>query len=620
MSSRHQVNNSAELSSIDDEFTDPFDDPFDTQWMKRIPQQQPARPNASSAHVVSVSAAPATDSMPLERPLLAIDPFDTQLTKRIPQQQPARPNASSAHVVTYSPVSVSAAPATDSAGGDGGAFAKAVYTAHDAIEFSLQGFDGNYSSRTFNFSLNSSVFLFEFFTQLLFPLSLPIVIMYQNVNAARNKGFLPGMPAFGLEIFGTLTLYLPLGFACYAAKDHYWGLYAVSISFSLGIFRKLVIAGKYASFKPEKYAQVLEPKTDIMLDLLIPSWGISLEKDLLLQQVNEAQRDAMINLEDQYFTLYDGSTQLSAKTYLCHLVEHSYKMAPPWAGKVIALSTLGLSLLPVWLFVEEEKNKKDAKSIILLILTLGQSFVYGNAVFTFLAIGVMHYWRMMRLQLFHANVLGLSGMPTDSNAVSIPASIPMNLVVWTSVRSVIQNFARTYTTRVSCNFFAALVISGNFVLILLQQFLSESKSFELIAILSYIFVWFTICIVVAILMGYRANRSASIALKLLHDEQFAFVWRSMHPPAAEDGDGVPAPYGFACLKGKSQAVARLSDEEAWRDAFDVVKDTLEQANEHQPLIVMFVPASPELLSVVISVFISGITLLAGVVLSGVDLL
>jgi hypothetical protein len=412
-------------------------------------------------------------------------------------------------------------------------------------------------------------------------------------------------------------MYLPVAFAIYASDEHYWGLYAVSVSFALAIFRKLVIAGKYACFPQEKYEELLLPGTNIFKDLLLVSWYVELSQEFLMLLVEEAEKAARVSLDGQFFTLADGVTKVSAKAYLRRVVQHSFKVAPALWPRLVLLATLGLSFLPLWLFIDVETNKRSVKAILLLVFTIVQAFFYGRAVFGFLLAGVLHYWRFMRMHFFHGKALGLAGTNNESRTCStIPASIPINIVVWTSVRTVIRNFSRTHTTRISFNFFAILVISGLFVLILLQQLLSKQRQYQLIAVLAYLFVCFTIGLVTAILLAVRTNQSGPRMLKLLYDEHFAFLWRRMHQA---DGDGLSGAgsYGLVRYKGSSAAVHSLSKEAEWKETFDVVKETLQQGNDIEPLIIMFVPASPELLSFVLSIFISGMTLMLGVVSSNI---
>ena len=494
-------------------------------------------------------------------------------------------------------------------------FAKPAYESDDKVDFDVfgSGRGGVLRERPFD----TGRFFFELVTQLLHPLSIPFVIWHQNVAAAVNKGFLPGAgPVFYFECISTLAMWVPLAFASYAASAdvaHYWGLYAVSVSFSLAIFLKLVIAGKYACYSSSVYARLLEPNAHVVNDLLILSWYSTVTDAFLEALISDAEATSRISLAGQYFVLADGRTRLSARAYLDKLVRRSFKEAPRSAYRLVTFATIGLMFLPIWLFVGVETSKGSPEGIIALVLTLIQSFYFGRIVYGFLAVGVLHYWRFMRMHFFHGKALGLAGSDNDSrNCMTIPASIPSNLVVWTSVRTVIKNFARVHTNRISFNFFANVILCGFFVLILLQQLLSPRKQYPLIAILAYNFFVVAVGMITAILMAVRTNRSGAIMIKLLQDEKFAFMWRRYHPGIACN---TSAPYGLVQWKGQSQGVRGLSSEEEFNSVLDVVKETLQQGNDLDPVVVMFVPASPELLSFILSMFISGMTLILGVVSS-----
>jgi hypothetical protein len=492
-------------------------------------------------------------------------------------------------------------------------FGQQLYAADDAIDFNVLGTGGENHLRRQNF--NFSVFFFEFFTQLLFPLSVPVVLAVQNAHAARNKGFLPG-PWFAAEVVLAILFVLPVAVTVYFRTKHDWGLYAISVSFSLAVFRKLVIAGKYACFPKKEYEQLLLPGTDISKNLLLTTWHVAVSPETLDSLIEEAETSANVALEHQYFTLSDGHSRLSAKAYLRKVVHYSFKPAPPFVKHLVLFLSCGTIFLPLWLFIADEKNKKEVSAIVVLVVTLLHALAYSTLVFGFINSGILHYWRFMRMHLFHARALALAGNRCENRtSFSIPASVPINLVVWASVRNVIRNFGRTYTMRISFNFFALFVISGFFVLILLQQLLSSKRSYQLIAVLAYLFIVFTLGISIAILLAVRTNRNGPQMVKLLHDESYAFMWRRLHrnePRVLSTGA-----YGLARYKGSSSSIEKISSEDEWREVFDVVKDMLQQGNDVEPLVVMFVPGSPELLSFILSVFVSGMTLVLGVLSSQV---
>ena len=269
-----------------------------------------------------------------------------------------------------------------------------------------------------------SIFIFEFFTQLLHPLLLPVVLKTQGSIAAQNKGYtpLPGKQ----QLFIGNTFNSVMGFApqiiAIGAQARWAGTFLI-VSECFVFFRYLVIAGKYASYRHRDYVTLLHKRGSLALDkLLVANWR-TIRQEVIDAEFKEAQeRFALSSISTSSLKLASGQC-VSAETYLSILLREKFGAAPPkWFDYFLGAVSVAMSLLPVWVYLTEfGVHHADPVGIVLVALGAFQFWVYAPTVVNFLWIGYLTYARQLECleALLHAIIRS--------------GSVPEGAIEWESV-------------------------------------------------------------------------------------------------------------------------------------------------------------------------------------------
>lgn len=517
------------------------------------------------------------------------------------------------------------------------------------LHFNLFGPSRFRSSSTVG--LHIEVFVFEFFTQLLFPLSIPFVMWKQGVLATINKGFIPGKPVFFSQSWTTLLSFAPIVLFAISSSEDAWALKPVVVASSFTLFRFLVIAGKYGSFKPKDYRNVVKGENyDCLKDLLLTTiCATDAATELLIE---DAEKESGICLAEMRFLLADGVTLLNARVYFTALVravlfcectghENVQKIARTGMGIVIAL-------FPLRAFLADADTSRPA-SIVLVVLLVLQTIVYASVVFGFLGFSVGFYYRMHAIRVAHVRSLLFSGSSITSlfvrsedagnqsdedddalgDTAMIPACSPKNLIVWATVGNVIPHLNSTLARRMSFNFCANLALCVFLAgVLILQVWKKEVEDVYFMIVLSVIFGLMSIGMLYSAFIALLANRADDHVIKRLEEENFAFHWRekmseeilsyknsrhnadSSSETISNSSNGETYVPFLDFENHKEQA-------QSYTETMEIVRELIQRRNEVDPIRVMYVGANIELVSFLGSVVVSGVMLIIGAIYQSV---
>lgn len=454
------------------------------------------------------------------------------------------------------------------------------------------------------FPFQPDVFLYEFFTHWLFPLSIPIVLAVQGLTACQTKWFLPSchnISSFLRNVFWLTGLaWAPLIYAISVQAK--WATLMVSVSYCFGFFRWLIIAGKYASYRPEQYQQAMtDPNGDqaTVRNLLILMW-YQITDSTLEDQLKEVEELCEIDLESKTLTLLNGA-RVNAKRYIRQLLRQTYGQ-PPSVGWIFVarVPTLFISGFPVWCYLEYAWNHpyhfSTVHDVIITVLCIIQCWYYAPVVFYFMIIGYFHFSRQLDAQTALANAISRRQVYDAGKPIRDLCMIDLakddNLYVWNDVRTLIHFYGSTVANRISFNTMATVLVVAFFVVLLLQQALAGVRDWKLLTFIAIVFLVLVGIALATFVTGAQLNSLDDSVVTMLKGEALQ-------------------------LANHALAVSDYTAQQQLQSKLLGLAEYLRARRETNPVTVMYLPASASLVSALVGGVVSGILIFLQIAINGV---
>jgi len=399
------------------------------------------------------------------------------------------------------------------------------------------------------------VFLYELVTQLLFPLSLPVVLCKDGLSGAQSKMYLPRCNV--AHVFGTIlswvyTLVQIAPIVLCAVFGIQWLMPLAITAFAFPIFRVVTIAGKYASFSREDYRRKLrDPDYNLRADILIQSWFKEVAEAKIAEQLDDAEHYVGTALDElPLLRLLDGTT-CCPRRYLWLLLHRVYREPPPTAAlamvSVASHALVAAPLVAYWVHFRFVESYEDFYGVpgslpeLFAVLSLMlQFFFIAPPVFLFMAIAATHHWRGHRVQRMLLNAVMPSGhVRISGDPAMLRLSAGCNLFGWERMRYVARYFGRVYANRASFNTISTVAVSAlaflklAFDRIVFGGDLFDHTHLALTVFVAFVFVVTAVLAFLSILFAVLTNRADERAAELLANEELAlfFVTADTHPGA-----------------------------------------------------------------------------------------
>jgi hypothetical protein len=454
------------------------------------------------------------------------------------------------------------------------------------------------------FPFQPDVFLYEFFTHWFFPLSIPIVLAVQGLTACQTKWFLPSchdVTSFLRNLLWMTGLaWAPLIYAIVVQAR--WATLMVSVSYCFGFFRWLIIAGKYASYRPEHYQQAMtDPNGDrgTVRNLLIVLW-YHITDATLEEQLKEVEELCDIDLESKTLTLLNGA-RVNAKRYIRQLLRQTYGQ-PPSVGWIFVarFPTLLICGFPVWCYLEYAWNHSyhfsGVHDVIITVLCIIQCWYYAPVVFYFMIIGYFHFSRQLDAQTALVNAVSRRQVYDAGKQIRDLCMIDLakddNLYVWNDVRTLIHFYGNTVANRISFNTMATVLVVAFFVVLLLQQALAGIRDWKLLTFIAVMFLVLVGIAMATFVTGAQLNALDDSVVTMLKGEALQLANQAL---AVAD---------YVALQQTQSKLLGLAE-------------YLRARRETNPVTVMYLPASASLVSALVGGVISGILIFLQIAINGV---
>jgi hypothetical protein len=455
------------------------------------------------------------------------------------------------------------------------------------------------------FPFKPGIFLFEFVTHLLYPISTPIVLAVQGYIACQNKWFLPSLERpsnFVLNIFFfTGQTWGPLIYALVVRAD--WAAQMVAVGFSFMVFRLLIVGGKYASYTSEMYHEVIFVPGGVaktFFNLLATMW-YHISPETLESQLQQAEELCGIELEGYSLLLLNGA-RVSAKRYMRQLLLQCYGDEPSLGYTALReVPSFLIALFPLWSYFEHAWNAPrfytNIHDVLITVWVMIQIILFAPIVFRFMIIGLLHYQRQLRAQTALMNAvivhhLHEAGKPIE-DLYMLDLTAGENLVVWAKLRTLIHFFGHNVANRISFNTLATIIVTGFFIILMLQQAFAGKRDWKLLAFIVVDFLVLVSLALATFVTGAQLNSLDEKVVTLLRGEVLTLA--------------------------NEAEVQEPTQNKKNREKLRSLADYLHSRRSTHPVTVMYLPASASLVSALVGAIVSGALVFLQIAVNGVKL-
>lgn len=442
------------------------------------------------------------------------------------------------------------------------------------------------------------ILIFEFFTQWFQPMMLPVVLLTQGWIAAANKGFVPTKPGFFIRnvLLNEMFAYTPQFVALISQRP--WAFIVATVALIFVIFRMLIIAGKYALYDPDDYAQLQSTLAhDIGDHLLLTTWKAPTAA-IVRRELDLAYKRSGVDLAQHNFQLMDGRC-MSAKDLFEAMVHNAMVKTPRRTSKIvegmITCTSVTLAAYPVLAYMTYSDGKfNNAWDIAIIGLLSIQLIIFGGSVLLFLWVMVLHYWRFYRLRraLTFLIARSESSMKLDANQVSFTLS--ENVSAWVACRTASKFFGQTYELRIGYTSLCVLFVVGFLFLVLLQLAYNETNDVPTIVVSISLFVLISLFALGGLAFASRINAFDSQTLVVLARERCSMLCkRSERNRRKSIADATSSQYP-------------MDDLDDVTEQLDAVSSLIEKQLDSEPARIMYIPARTELVTAFLSLLVSGL--------------